>query len=84
MAQNAAARRSSGTGCRPAFGTRHAALDPALQRDVLAAAGCARVSTDVTSGPDYRPQLAVLLETLLAALLTLWRIRRGVTQRPSR
>jgi DNA invertase Pin-like site-specific DNA recombinase len=52
--------------------------DPALQRDALAAAGCARVWTDVASGArDDRPELAVLLETLLPGdTLVVWRLDR--------
>ena len=54
--------------------------DPSLQRDALAAAGCARVWTDVASGSrDDRPQLTALLEQLLPGdTLVVWRLdRRG-------
>lgn len=52
--------------------------DPALQHDALAAAGCARVWTDVASGgKDDRPELADLLERLLPGdTLVVWRLDR--------
>jgi DNA invertase Pin-like site-specific DNA recombinase len=52
--------------------------DPALQRDALAAAGCARVWVDVASGSrDDRPELARLLEGLLPGdTLVVWRLDR--------
>ena len=52
--------------------------DPALQRDALVAAGCARVVTDVASGSrDDRPQLGALLEALLPGdTLVVWRLDR--------
>lgn len=52
--------------------------DPALQRDALTAAGCAKLWVDVASGSrDDRPQLAALLEHLLPGdTLVVWRLDR--------
>jgi DNA invertase Pin-like site-specific DNA recombinase len=52
--------------------------EPALQRDALLAAGCARVWVDVASGSrDDRPQLAAVLEQLLPGdTLVVWRLDR--------
>jgi len=52
--------------------------EPALQRDALLAAGCARVWVDVASGSrDDRPQLAAVLEQLLSGdTLVVWRLDR--------
>ena len=52
--------------------------DPALQRDALTAAGCARLWIDVASGSrDDRPQLASVLEQLLPGdTLVVWRLDR--------
>jgi DNA invertase Pin-like site-specific DNA recombinase len=52
--------------------------DPALQRDALTSAGCARLWVDVASGSrDDRPQLAAVLEQLLPGdTLVVWRLDR--------
>jgi DNA invertase Pin-like site-specific DNA recombinase len=52
--------------------------DPALQRDALIAAGCARVWTDVASGSrDDRHELTALLDRLLPGdTLVVWRLDR--------
>ena len=52
--------------------------NPALQHDALAAAGCAKVFTDVASGARAdRPQLAAALEYLRPGdILTVWQLDR--------
>ena len=52
--------------------------DPALQRDALTSAGCARLWVDVASGSrDDRPQLAAVLKQLLPGdTLVVWRLDR--------
>lgn len=46
--------------------------EPALQRDALLAAGCARVCVDVASGSrDDRPQLARFSQRYVAGQVTL-------------